>query len=502
MKRLFVVASLMLGAAGLLPVQADESGEALSPVPDAFSIETQHRGNFGGNRVQYDANVSNILLKRASGDVYAEAVVISYTAADAGPDRPVAFVFNGGPGSASTWLHMGVMGPKRVRVPSDATDPGLPPYEVEDNPAALLDVTDLVFIDPIGTGYSRLSGDGKPEDVYGLEEDARSVSEIVREWVRREGRWNAPIFLVGESFGTTRSAAMLPYLQNGPEPLRISGVIMVSQAMDYTGSTPVPDNFIAYATYLPSLAATAWYHDQLANKPEDLESFLDEVRRFTRDEYLPALFQGAYLTAEEKDALATKLSAYTGIDKGYFLRSDLRILTGRYVKELLRSQGAIIGRLDSRYRAQEPDQVAENARFDASSAAISAAYSSAFRSYLRNELNAVLDRPYYSSGPEVGENWVYDRRGGYREPSYVNTAPKLADAMARNPHLKVMVASGYYDLITPFFDAEFTLARHGIDFSRVEMTYYQAGHMMYVHEPAFEKLTQDMRRFIETILSK
>lgn len=501
-KRLLVAASLILSVESLFLAQADEAAGSLKPVPETFSIETQHRGSFGGNRVQYDASVSNILLKRAGGEAYAEAVVISYKAVDAEPNRPVAFVFNGGPGSASTWLHMGVMGPKRVRVPSDATDPGLPPFAIEDNPRALLDLTDLVFIDPIGTGYSRLVGDGKAEDVYGLEEDARSVSEIAREWIRREGRWNAPIFIVGESFGTTRSAAMLPYLQNGPEPLRVSGVIMVSQAMDYTGSTPVSDNYIAFATYLPSLAATAWHHDRLANKPADLEGFLDEVRQFTRDEYLPALFKGAYLTPEEKNRLSAKLSIYTGIDQNYFLQANLRILTGRFVKELLRNEGAIVGRLDSRYRAQEPDRVAENARFDASSAAISAAYSSAFRTYIRDELGVTLERPYYSSGPDVGENWVYDRSGGYREPSYVNTAPKLADAMARNPHLKILVASGYYDLITPFFDAEFTLARHGIDFSRVDMTYYRAGHMMYVHEPTFEKLTRDMRQFIENILAQ
>ena len=502
MKYAFLIAGILLAIGAMSPTMAEDAASDTIAIPEPFSIETQHTGRFGGQRVSYDADVSNILLKRSNGDVYAEAVVFSYVASDAGANRPVTFVFNGGPGSASTWLHMGVMGPKRVRVPSDATDPGLPPFEVEDNPGALLDLTDIVFIDPIGTGFSRLVGDGAAEDVYGLEEDARSVSEIVREWVRREGRWNAPIFIAGESFGTTRSAAMLPYLQNGPEPLRVSGVIMISQAMDYTGSTPVADNYIAFATYLPSLAATAWHHDRLAKKPADLSAFLDEVRAFTLNDYLPALFKGAYLTQEEKQALANKLADYTGLDEDYILRSNLRVLTGRFVKELLRDEGAIVGRLDSRYRANEPDQVAENARFDASSAAISAAYSSAFRDYIGSDLGVTMDRPYYSSGPDVGANWVYDRRSGYREPSFVNTAPQLADAMAQNPSLKVLVASGYYDLITPFFDAEFTLARHGIDFSRVDMTYYPAGHMMYVHEPAFEALTQDMRQFMEDVLAQ
>lgn len=469
--------------------------------PALFNFETSHTGEFGGLKVNYTARVSNFLLKNDDESIYAEAVLTSYLA-DAGlGSRPVTFIFNGGPGSASTWLHMGLMGPVRVRVPSDASDPGLPPYATEKNSLALLDLTDLVFIDPIGTGFSRLTGEGKPEDVFGLEEDARSVASMVREWLRREKRWNTPVFIAGESFGTTRSAAMLPYLQDGPEPIRVSGVIMISQAMDYTGSTPANDNLIAYATYLPSLAATAWHHNKLENRPADFNQFVDTVRQFTVDEYLPALVKGAYLSDQETDRIAGLLERYTSIEKSYFLKSRLRMPTARFAKELLREQGAIVGRLDSRYRAQDVDVMAESPRFDAASAAISAAYSSSFKMYLSDTLEVSLDRPYYASGPSVGENWVYDRSEGYREPAYVNTAPKLAEAMAKNPSLKVLVASGYYDLITPFFDAEFTLSRHGIDFSRVTMTYYDAGHMMYVHEPAFVQLSNDIRRFIERLLN-
>lgn len=501
MKHMLVVLSALIwfGNAQQVYGQADPQ-EALAPLD--LSIQTSHTAEFGGKSVSYTADVSSLVLKNGEGEAYAEAVAFSYIGESDANNRPVTFVFNGGPGSASTWLHMGLMGPVRVRVPSNAEDPGLPPFRVEHNPEALLDITDLVFIDPIGTGFSRLVGVGKPEDVYGLEEDARSVAQIVREWIRRQGRWNAPVFLAGESFGTTRAAAMLPYLQNGPEPIRVSGVIMVSQAMDYTGSTPAHDNYIAYATYLPSLAATAWYHGQLQERGESLEAFLDEVRSFTTQEYLPALFKGQYLEEEEFERIATQLSEYTGVDASYFIKSNLRILTGRFAKELLRNSGEIVGRLDSRYRARDLDTMADSPRFDASSAAISAAYSSAFRHYMRRTLLVAVDRPYYSSGPDVGENWVYDRSSGYREPAYVNTAPKLADAMARNPALKVMVASGYYDLITPFFDAEYTVARHGIDFSRLDMTYYEAGHMMYIHEPAFKSLTADMRTFVIAILEQ
>lgn len=481
-------------------VSADEEDTA-KPIPELFQIASEHKGKFGGKSVEYQAIVGNHLLKRGDGTVYAEAVTTSYIAEGAGPLRPVTFVFNGGPGSASTWLHMGLMGPKRVRVPSDAADAGLAPYQIDDNPLALMDITDLVFIDPIGTGFSRLAGDGKAEDVYGLAEDARSVSEIVREWVRANGRWNAPKFIAGESFGTTRAAAMLPYLQGGAEPMRINGVIMISQAMDYTGSTPVHDNLIAHVTYLPSLAATARYHGKLDGQT-DLQAFMTEVRAFTTDEYLPALFKGASLPAVEFDEIASKLAGYTGIDESYIKRTNLRILTGRFAKELLRDSGDIVGRLDARYRTSDLDGVAENARFDAASAAITGAYSSAFRHYIQHDLKVDLDRSYYSSGPDVNANWVYDRSEGYNEPSYVNTAPQLAQAMKLNPALKVMVASGYYDLVTPFFDAEYTIGRHGIDTSRVTMTYYEAGHMMYVYEQAFVSLANDMRDFITGALAE
>ncbi len=471
------------------------------PVPEAFQIATNHKAKFGGKSVSYQAIVGNSLLKRADGTIYAEAVTTSYVANDADPLRPVTFVFNDGPGSASVWLHMGLMGPKRVRVPSDAGDAGLAPYKIEDNPLALLDVTDLVFIDPIGTGFSRLAGEGEPEDVYGLEEDARSVAEIVREWVRANGRWNAPKFIAGESFGTTRAAAMLPYLQGGSEPMRINGVIMISQAMDYTGSTPAHNNLIAYVTYLPSLAATARYHGQLANQPADMQVFLAEVRAFAFDEYLPALFKGSALPAADFNRIAKKLADYTGLSETYIKRANLRILTGRFAKELLRDSGEIVGRLDARYRSSDLDAVGESARFDAASAAISGAYSSAFRHYVRHDLNVALGRPYYGSGPEVNVNWVYDRSEGYNEPSYVNTAPQLADAMKLNPALRVMVASGIYDLVTPFFDAEYTLTRHGIEMERVDMTYYEAGHMMYVNEDAYTRLSKDMRDFIAASLA-
>lgn len=488
------IAGALILAMGWSSAFAEEEKKDL-PIPEPISIVTEHKGTFGGARLDYSATVSNLSLKNDKGEIYADAVTIAYEGKK-GQNRPVTFVFNGGPGSSSTWLHMGLVGPKRVVVPSDAQDAGVAPYQMVANEYSILDITDIVMIDPIGTGYSRLAGKGKPEDVYGIEEDAKTVAQIVREWVRKNNRWNSPKYIMGESFGTTRAAAMMPYLERGSEPMRINGLLLVSQALDYTGSTPTADNLIAYVTYLPTMAATAWYHDKLATKPENLEKFLEEVRAFAMDEYLPALFKGSSLDAATFNRTAEKLAGYLGLDVAYVKRANLRVLAGRYVKEVARDEGLSIGRLDARYTTDEADDTGLTPRYDAGSAAISGAYSAAIHHYLRNELNVELERPYYVSGPEVGRNWVYKRpAGSYFEPEYVNTAPQLSEAMRHNPSLKVLVASGYLDYATPFFDAEFTFWRHGMAMDRVTMTYYPAGHMMYVHQPSLEAVVKDIRAF-------
>jgi carboxypeptidase C (cathepsin A) len=393
---------------------------------------------------------------------------------------------------------MGMFGPRRVVVPSEAEHAGNAPFTLEDNPLSPLDVTDLVFIDPAGTGYSRLVGDGKPEDVWGLREDARSVASLVREWVREHGRWNSPVYLAGESFGTTRAAAMLPELMEGSEPLGVSGVMLISQALDYAGSTPyVDDNLISFVTYLPTMAATAWYHGKVERSDRTLKEFLDQVRDFAVNDYLPALWAGVRVDPAREREIAERYAAFTGLDVQYVLRSRLRVNAVRFVKELLRDQGLAVGRLDGRYTSDEVDDIAERPSYDAAGAAITTAYSAGIHTYLRETLGVTLDRPYHVSGPAVGRGWVWDRsleRGG--EPVWVNTARDLARAMSYNPALRVLVASGYYDYATPFFDAEFTLGRHGIAMERVTMTYYEAGHMMYVHEPSLEAVARDVHRFI------
>jgi len=480
------------------PLFAQE--EANAPVPDPVSFETTHEGTFHGVQLTYRAVVGDIQLKRDDGSPYVSLFTTSYLREDVADAaaRPVTFVFNGGPGSASIWLHMGLFGPRRVVVPSDAQPAGNAPYTLVDNADSPLDVTDLVFIDPSGTGFSRLIGDGKPEDVYGLREDARSVAALIREWVRAHGRWNSPLYIAGESFGTTRAAALLPQLMGGSEPIGVSGVILISQALDYAGSSPyVEDNIISFVTYLPTMAATAWYHGKVAHDGRTLEGFLDEVRAFAINEYLPALWQGSALDAATERQIAERYASFTGLDVDYVLRSRLRVNATRFTKELLRDQGLVVGRIDGRYTADEIDDIADRPSFDASSAAVNAAYSAALHQYLRDELEVTLDRPYYVSGPDVGRGWVWDRSlAGGGEPVWVNTAPDLAWALSYNPALHVLVASGYYDYATPFFDAEFTFGRHGIDMSRVTMKYYEGGHMMYLHGPSREAVAGDIHAFI------
>ncbi len=487
---------LILATASVGQISAEEKNKAAKQIPQLQRFDSEHNGVFDGKKLSYTATVSNISLKNAEGEVFADAVTTAYIVKEKRKNRPVTFVFNGGPGSSSVWLHMGILGPKRVIVPSDAEDAGNAPYEIVDNPHSPLELTDLVFIDPIGTGYSVLAGKGEAKDVWGMKEDARSVSQIVHEWIRKNNRWNSAKYIAGESFGTTRAAAMLPFLNSRADRTRINGLIMISQALDYTGSSPHADNLVAYVTYLPTMAATAWYHGKIDKESTTLEALMQQARTFASDEYLPALFKGSSLVKAEYDQIARKLAYFTGLKESYIKTANLRVQAGRFLKELLRDEGMSVGRLDSRYKTDEVDDTGLNPRYDAGSAAISGAYASALNHYLTNQLKVSWDRPYRISGPDVGPGWVYYRelnKGG--EPMYVNTAPDLALEMRKNPAMKVLVTNGYYDFATPFFDAEYTFNRHGIDMSRVTMTYYEGGHMMYVHQPSLEKMAEDIRAF-------
>lgn len=470
------------------------------PIPDPLRFESLHEGIFHGQKIRYRAIAGETFLKNTKGEPTAALWSTSYLKEDLGTsNRPVIFIFNGGPGSASVWLHMGVFGPKVVQVKSEADeDDGAAPYKVIHNDLALLDLADLVFIDPVGTGYSKVIGEGKEEEYWGLMEDANSIAQFMRLWITQHKRWQSPKYIAGESFGTTRAAAVTSALEKGGQTMAINGLILISQALDYQGSTSVHDNIASYFTYFPTMAATAWYHKK-AGQGKTLEAFLEEARAFSYNEYLPALYKGNQLSTSEKEKLAERISYFLGLDRDYVLRSDNRILTSRFKKELLRKEGKTIGTLDGRYLGEEGDQTADRPTLgDPSSYGIDAAYTAVLQDYFAQTLKVSLDRPYLTSNGQISSKWNWRPvpQGSYWEPSYVNVARMLGESMRRNKDLKILVANGYYDLITPFLDAEYTFARHDIPSERVKMTYYEGGHMMYNHREDFEKLVKDIRRFL------
>ena len=447
------------------------------------------------------AIASETHLKNESGEPVASLWSVSYLKEGVkdGTKRPVTFVFNGGPGSASVWLHMGMFGPELVKVDSDAkADDGAAPYTLVPNTHALLDLTDFVFIDPVGTGYSQVIGKGKVEDFWGLNEDAKSIARFMRQWVTENERWFSPKYIAGESFGTTRAAAVANALEGNGQNMALNGLILISQALDYAGSTSVHDNITSYLTYLPSMAATAWYHKK-AGQGKTLEAFVEECRTYTYHSYAPVLYKGSLLTEAEKNEAAERLRYFTGLDKDYILKSNLRILMPRFQKQLLADQGLAIGRLDGRFMGDEVDDLSDGPHLgDPASYQIGAAYTAALNHYYASGLKVKMDRPYLTSNSEISRKWRWRTapEGTYWEPSPVNVTRRLSETMRRNPEMKVLVASGYYDLICPFFDAEYTFSRNGIEWEKVIMTYYEAGHMMYTHEPDFVKLSNDIREFL------
>ena len=470
------------------------------PVPPPQSFVSHHTGRFGAETVAYAATAGETYLLDDKGEPKASIFTFAYVKEGVKDPatRPVTFVWNGGPGSSSIWLHMGSIGPRRVVVPSDAKDDGPPPYKSEDNAASPLDVTDLVFVDPVGTGWSRALGKHENKEFWGLNEDADSVTELIRTWVTRNRRWASPKYILGESFGTTRAGAVAGRME-GEAAMSLNGVILVSQCLDYQGSTPEHDNLIAYVTYLPTMAATAWYHGRVKDRPADLRAFLVEARAFAVDEYAPALFKGNRLDPASRARIRQRLSRFTGLSEDYLEQADLRPLAGRFLKELLRSEGKTVGRIDGRYVGEDIDRVAEQPDGDPASYGVSSAYVAGLNTYLADTLAVTMDRPYAASGgPELGRQWKWRTvpEGSPWEPSYPNTARDLSRALRRNRGLRVLVASGYYDFATPFFDAEYTFASRGFLPERLTFTYYEAGHMMYLHQPSLDELSANVRAFI------
>ncbi|RMD98322.1 MAG: peptidase S10, partial [Calditrichaeota bacterium] len=372
--------------------------------------------------------------------------------------RPITFAFNGGPGSSSVWLHMGALGPRRVKM-GDAGEALPAPYQLEDNPYTWLAFTDLVFIDPVMTGYSRPAKGEDKKQFHGVKEDVQSVGEFIRLYTTRYNRWLSPKFLAGESYGTTRAAGLSGYLLDR-YGMYLSGICLVSSILQFETASFAAGHDLAFALYLPTYTATAWYHKKLpADLQKDLQETLNRARKWALGEYLLALAQGDQLSARQQEAIAEKLARFTGLSKKYVLESNLRIPIFRFVKELLRDERKTVGRLDSRFKGIDRDAAGERFEYDPSYAAIYGPFTAAINHYLRNELKYENDLVYeILTGRVQPWNWNTNGRQGY-----VNVAETLRKAMTQNPYLKVFIANGYYDLATPFFATEYTVSHMQLD---------------------------------------
>lgn len=455
-----------------------------------------------GESIKYSAVAGETFLRHEQTDL-PEASVFSVAYIKDGvtdpTTRPVTFIFNGGPGSASLWLHMGAWGPRRVATPGNAQDVGGPPYPIVDNAHSLLDVTDMVFIDPIGTGYSRTLGETDAGAYYGLHEDAASIAEFVRIWLTENGRWNSPKYVAGESYGTTRAAALTEKLQGGWNGVALNGVILVSAILDFQTARFAPGNDSPHLAFFPTWAATAWHHDKIdkARWNNDFDSFISDARAFAADTLAPALLKGDLLPDADRRAIAGEMSARIGVSAEWIMLAKLRVDATRYRKELLRREGYTIGRFDSRYRGVDSEGTRDTPENDPSGYGMDVAYVAAANDYLTRDLGIAWTRKYKILTGEPGARWNWQQNPGQGWPAYVNVTPWLGKGMRENNDLRVLLASGWYDMATPFYGAEIALNKNGIVQERIERTYYQGGHMMYLVEDQAARLSADVRAFIQ-----
>jgi carboxypeptidase C (cathepsin A) len=495
MRKMFRMAALLILSASTISINAQPSPTALSDSAALTKPDksvTHHSAKIDGKMVNYTATAGTIVLKNEKDESIALYGFTAYTK-DGESDlskRPVTFVYNGGPGSSSIWLHMGAVGPRRVVLNDPEVTPP-PPYKLEDNASSILDVTDIVTVDPVGTGFSHAIGKAKNKDFWGVDQDIKSVSQFIKQYVTDNDRWNSPKYLLGESYGTMRSAGVVDYLQESLG-MEINGVILVSVVLDLRTLTFQKGDDISYVLHLPTYAAVAYYHNKLANKPANLEAFLKEVREFASGQYSSALLKGDRIDAAEKEQVLTKLSAYTGLSKDYLTKANLRVNT----------EHQTVGRLDSRYKGVNQDLLSEYSDYDPQSSSISPAYIGSFMNYYYGELKVNKNYNYHVSAYSTeGFDWDWKRArdGGGGDPSTPNTGVDLADAMSKNPNLKILVFNGYYDLATPFFATEYTMEHLGLEKKirdNISFRYFEAGHMMYIQPAALASFKKEVATFI------
>lgn len=476
-----------------------------APKPVEKSSVTQHTLALNGQTIHYTATAGNLILLDGENKPYGSMFYVAYTKDGAEPSsRPVTFLYNGGPGSSTLWLHMGSFGPMRIETDSpQATPPA--PYHLVPNQYSLLDKTDLVFIDAMGTGFSKPVEKGTLKDFLGVDQDVLAFNRFIARYLTVNQRWNSPKFLIGESYGTTRSAALSYSLQKSG--ISLNGVVLVSSILNYNDHAPGLDN--DYINNLPSYAAIAWYHDKLANKPADLKSFLQDVRSYARGPYASALAQGQNLSSAQEDEVAQKLSQMTGLSVQYLKNANLRVSASRFRKELLRNDHRTLGRYDARFEGIDMDSAGETPSTDPSDTGITGAFVAAFHEYLSSDLKYTSEDVYKSTayGPDFKWDWKHTPppgSGGWGRQQWPDVALDLGAAMRENPELQLFSANGYFDLATPFFETEFDISHMELDPAirkNIRFGYYPSGHMIYLNVDALKQLRSDLGEFYSTALA-
>jgi len=500
---IFAISALALAPA---PARAAEQAamadaatqQAGTDAPKSFT--TQHTVDIGGKTLSYRAVAGETLLHDDDGKPEASVFSIAYFLdgnGDKASQRPITFLFNGGPGSTATWLHLGAFGPERL-VLEDGRNPGAPPYELAPNPYTLLPSTDMVFVDPIGTGYSHALGEHKDADYWGVDPDASSLARFIRNYLTEHKRWASPKYLAGESYGTIRCAMLVGQLQlDILDATALNGVILLSSALDVQAFMEgPPGNDLIYVALLPTYTAIARYHDKIPADPDGLDALLDQARAFASGEYLTALFQGDALSDQRRQEIAAKLHRFTGLSEDYLLRSNLRVPYEHFAKELLRDQGKVIGIHDGRYLGKDPDEAGAYVEWDPFVLSIAGPFATAINDYLTGDLKADFGHPYEVFNRKIpfawkrpqGERWT----GGA-----LNVVDNLSAAAAANKDFRVFVAAGLHDLVTSFFGAEYTFNHSGIPKDRLTVRDYFGGHMMYLNNESLEKLSTDIRQMID-----
>jgi len=456
--------------------------------------QTSHVMRLDGHDIKYTATTGTLPIRLDNGQVAARMFFVAYTKdGEDAKTRPVSFLYNGGPGAATIWLHMGSFAPKRVEMAAEGFQPA-PPYRLVDNENSLLDVTDLVFVDAIDTGFSRVVSGVNNAQFHGVRGDLRAFGEFINNYLKAYSRFPSPKYLIGESYGTIRSAGLAQELQNR-HGIELNGITLVSSLLTYQTLTPSVQNDVAYASHIETYTATAWYHKKLpADLAGDLKKAVDASREFAFGEYLTALAKGNRATAAERKATAQKLARLTGLSLDFVERANLRIDPGRFRKELLRDKRLVIGRLDTRFTSVERDAAGENDEFDLSNAALQGPYTALFQDYVKNELKWESDLHYPTSGNV--QPWSWDEFTN----RYMDMTEPLRSAMSHSPNLKILVNIGYYDMATVMGGAEYNFAHLGYDptfVDRVSFTYYEAGHMIYIRPSEHRKLKNDIAKFIQ-----